>query len=499
MSISNGLKLIMHNPLRKMFQITRQAGAAWLLIMILLFSSSCGTIDISQPTPTPIADLTIDPIFREFYSHLGGEQVLGAPISAVLTEGAARIQFVQKAKMVFDPSRSIRQRFTLAPLGVEMGVNEPAVLPPEQPGFRYNGGHVIGPEFLPLYEKLGPYMSGKPLTEVRYNPIRRRHEQFFESVGFYRLEGSDQVHLLNYGVWACESELCPNNPGSGSSDADIDQFKPIDPTFVQFVNQMGADFTGFAISQPYVNSDGNWEQIFENVVLQANSPNDPTSVTIRPLTERLNIPPDPPREKSSEPDWQFYGQDGERGYDIPDYFWQFLKTHGGLELSGPPVTHLSPLDGAVLHQCFENLCLMYDQQAPPPGRVRPEPIGYSYKTLYHRPEPAAVQGQPRSDLQVSVWERFPYVSPGHEQEVGISVMRNNLPLAGVQPTLVLTLLDGNEMAVPMPVTDDGGHSSLRLAPIQGPSGSLVQYEICLPLPVEQETCKEDSFVLWNTP
>jgi hypothetical protein len=78
-------------------------------------------------------------------------------------------------------------------------------------------------------------------------------------------------------------------------------------------------------------------------------------------------------------------------------------------------------------------------------------------------------------------------------------MQNELPVAGVQPTLVLTLLDGKEMAVPMSVTDASGRSGLRLAPIQGPNGSLIPYKICLPLPAEQETCKEDSFVLWNTP
>jgi hypothetical protein len=54
----------------------------------------------------------------------------------------------------------IRQRFTLAPLGVEMGVIEPPVKPPEQAGFAYDGGHVIAPEFLPLYEKLGAYIVG---------------------------------------------------------------------------------------------------------------------------------------------------------------------------------------------------------------------------------------------------------------------------------------------------------------------------------------------------
>lgn len=478
-------------------RITRRTNAYWLLVLALLLGTSCAAPGPGRPTATPIGNLTIDPVFREFYRHLGGEEVLGAPISAVMTEGAASIQLVQKAKMVFDPSRSIRQRFTLAPLGIEMGVKEPPVLPPEQPGFKYDGGHIIGPDYLPLYEKLGTYVVGKPLTEMRYNPVRRRHEQFFESVGFYRLEGSNQVRLLDYGVWACNNQC--NLASLDSQDATIDQITRIDPTFVQFVNQWGADFTGFAISEPYVNDDGNWEQIFENMVLQANSPNDPSSVNLRPLYRKLNIASDSPKAKSDREDYQFYALDGERGYEIPSYFWKYLEAHGELGLSGPPITHLSPFNGTVLHQCFENLCLMYDQQAPPPRQVQPQPIGRGYKTLYYQAGQAADQARKVADLQISVWERYPYVSPGQEQEVGVSVVRNNLPIAGVQPTLILTMLDGHEMAVPMPVTDSSGHASLRLAPIQGPSGSLIQYEICLPLPPEQESCKEDSFVLWGAP
>ena len=213
--------------------------------------------------------------------------MLGLPISVATDEGTARIQFVQKAKMVFDPSRSIRQRFTLAPLGVEMGVNEPTVPPPDQPNYKYDGGHVIGPEFQRFYERLGGYVVGKPLTEVRYDPIHRRYEQFFESVGFYRLEGSEKVQLLDYGAWACENHCLQDLAAIGSPDASIDVISRIDPTFVQFVDQWGADFTGFAISEPYLNNDGKWEQIFENVVLQADAPNDPVSVDVRSLTRQL--------------------------------------------------------------------------------------------------------------------------------------------------------------------------------------------------------------------
>jgi hypothetical protein len=487
----------MHSQSRKLPQISWQAKTRWLLLFIFLFSTACTATRQAQPTPTLIDRLTIDPVFRELYRHLGGEDVLGPPISPVFNAGTARIQYVQKAKLVFDPSSPIRQRFTLAPLGVEMGVIEPPVKPPEQAGFAYDGGHVIAPEFMPLYEKLGAYIVGKPLTEVRYNPIRRRHEQFFESVGFYRLEGSDQVHLLDYGIWACNDNCRQYVTATESPDATMDLVARIDPAFVQFVNQWGADFTGFAISEPYVNKNGEWEQIFENVVLEADSPDDPGSVRLRSLTQLVNISPDPPREASQKPDQRFIDAEGSRGYEVPDDFWDYLEAHGGLEMSGAPTTHLAPLHGSVLHQCFANLCLMHDQQAPPPGRVRPEPIGHVYKTLYYQPDHAANRLQ--TELDIRIWVRYPSVTPGQEQDVGVSVRQDDLPLSGVQPTLILTLLDGSEKALAMEPTDASGRSSQRLAPIEGPPGSLILYKICLPLPEEQESCKEDSFVVWYTP
>ena len=375
-----------------------------------------------------------------------------------------------------------------------MGAIEPPVRPPEQVGFTYDGGHVIAPEFLPFYEQLGAYIVGKPLTEVRYNPIRRRHEQYFESVGFYRLEGSDQVRLLDYGVWACGENCRQYITAPDSPDASIDKISRIDPAFDQFVRRWGADFTGFAISEPYVNKNGNWEQIFENVVLEADLPQAPGSVRLRSLVPLLNISPDPPREDSQQPNHHFSPQHGTRGYEIPDDLWKYIEAHGGLEMSGAPSTHIAPLNGSVLHQCYEFLCLMFDPQAPPASRVRPEPKGHVFKTLYYRPNHTS--NRPQSELELQIWERYPMVAPGQEQELAVSVMQGDQPLAGVQPTLILTLIDGSEQALPMDLTDASGRSSLRLAPIDAPNGSLIPYKICVPLPDDQETCKEDNFVLW---
>jgi hypothetical protein len=231
--------------------------------------------------------------------------------------------------------------------------------------------------------------------------------------------------------------------------------------------------------------------------LEADSPEAPDSARLRPLGELLNIASDPPGEDSQDPDQHFFATQGLRGYEIRTGFWDYLEAHGGIELSGPPITHLAPLDGSVLHQCFAYFCLMYDQQVPPPSQVRPQPIGHFYKTLYYQPNFSANRLQ--SELDIRIRELYPYLTPGQEQEVMVSVFQEGHPLSGVQPTLILTMLDGSEKALAMDMTDASGSSSLRLAPIEGLKASMIAYKICLPLPEGQETCKEDNFVLWYSP
>ena len=81
------------------------------------------------------------------------------------------------------------------------------------------------------------------------------------------------------------------------------------------------------------------------------------------------------------------------------------------------------------------------------------------KTLYLNAGQTTTQSGAVSEFQINVWDRYPYISQDQQQEVGVSLMHNNLPVKGIQPTLVLTLVDGKEMAVPMPETDADGRSS----------------------------------------
>jgi hypothetical protein len=449
---------------------------------------------------TPEAWYGVDPIFQRYYQFLGKERVMGVAISPAYQEGTKKVQYLENGKMVFDEAAPTKSLFTLAPLGRHFGLIEPSLPPPPiAENSVYVNGHYIAPEFQPLYQQLLPENVGKPLTEIRYNPIYRRYEQFFENLGFYHLEGSDEVRLLAYGVWACGTDCRVDHI---VKDARIDLHPQIDPTFTQFISQMGTDFTGFALAQARFNREGKWEQVFEKVVLTANSPNNAGGIELRKLPRDTNVIPDPPRANRHTPNGYFYEipsastSRSNKGYEIPDYFWAYITRHGGLAITGIPITHLSSLTPTVLRQCFENLCLMYDPQLPSQARVSPEPLGYTYKLLYYS-EPTRTATPVLAPPTLHVWERYPVASTNLQQELGVSVLRLNQPVAGVIPFVKLTLPNGEQKTLAMPATDANGISTLTLPPIQAINGTLILYQVCLPS-FGDRSCAGDSYVIWNT-
>lgn len=381
------------------------------LTVALLLVSCLGWACAKPPTPNPALEFAgqfqVDPVFRAYYDYHGGEERLGKAISPPRKEGSATVQFLETGKMVFDPNAPANRKFRMAPLGQELAVREPDTPPPTNPELHYLNGHTISPDFYPLYEKLGADMVGLPLTEEKFNLIRKRHEQYFENLGFYRIEGTTEVHLLAYGTRAC-GEKC--STGASLSQATIDIQSYIDPVFQGFVNQYGADLTGFALTDAYTSSDGKWEQILENVVLVADSRINPQSVSLRPLSEKVHIMVEEPRIQSGDPQMNFYPVQGNKGYEIPLYFWNYIQKHGGVQVTGLPITHYALLLGQVYHQCFTYLCLTYDQSASEQARVRPEPLGYAYRVLYYKaPEEAnaTATGAPATEPG-----QQPYLAPG---------------------------------------------------------------------------------------
>ena len=511
------------------------------IIVALLLLSCLGWACTKAPTSNTALEFAgqfqVDPVFRYYYNYHGGEETLGVAISPPRKEGSATVQFLETGKMVFDPNAPANNRFRMAPLGLEMAVREPDTAPPSNPELHYLNGHTIAPDFYPLYEKMGADMVGQPLTEVKLNLIRKRHEQFFENLGFYRIEGTTEVHLLAYGTWVCRDKCAEGAP---LDQATIDILSYIDPVFQGFVNQVGADLTGFALTDAYTSPDGKWEQILENAVLVADSRINPQSVSLRPLSEKVNIIVEEPRPTSNNSQMYFYPVDGDKGYEIPLDFWDFIQKHGGVQVVGLPITRYALLVGQIYHQCFTNLCLTYDPSAGVQARVRPEPLGYAYRVLFYKgPEfangpteqqvsatyplpgmaptevipsalggetpvkptpmsfPTAIApggppltteigtGQPPAvskslrEIDLQVWERYLVVGQKQGQEISIWVVENDRSMIGVQAEVTVKMPDGSEQNYAMPLTNESGQASLLLQPIEAPNGTIVPFKACI--------------------
>jgi hypothetical protein len=476
----------------------KKIGLALLVILFWLFGAGCDYEQAPGPV-TEVPSFEVDQVFREFYAHLGGKATLGEPISDVMVEGDLIVQFLETGKMVLDRNAPAYKRFHFAPLASDLGVEEPALPPPPQPSPYYVEGHYVSPDFWPLYESLGGIaFVGPPVTEVKYQPAYRRYEQYFAGLGFYRLEGSAEVHLLAYGVWACGGRCArPVVRNAGP----IEIVPSLDPTFVPFVRKLGTDFTGFAISEAYLSQDGMWKQVFENVVLVANGPNIPSTVRLAMLSKELKILTEPLRASSGAADVYFYAVDGNLGYDVPWHFWDYIQNHGGVDIFGPPITHYAAfIKPQSHHQCFVNLCLM--DEVTGDGRVstRPEPLGYAYKQLQYEKE-LVKAGRASFEWAVTmrVWELYPVISSNLEQVIGVSVSNNEAPLTNVSPKLTLTLMDGTKRELTMPATDLNGQSTMRLGSIPAENGTLIPYTVCISRFETEKFCVSDTYLIWNNP
>lgn len=463
-----------------------------ILLLVAAFLAACGS---EEPSRSKQGGLySVDPLFREFYSFLGGEEVLGGAISTLKEIDSTRIQYTNAGLMVFDTQAQANQLFHLAPLGYELGVSEPAVPEPPPGTGVYIEGHIIHPDFVPLYARLGgTRFIGKPLTEVHYNPEKRRYEQYFENLGFYRLEGEapGTAHLLSYGAWACHQD-CRSDPPSLSI---VESQPQVEFPFSAAVETLGSDFTGFPISPAYLSADGKVEQIFENVVLIVDF-REPAVVFIRGILRTLGVLPDPPSPPAAIPGTAFYALQPDRGYNIPLPILEYINNHGGLAVSGPPISEAESQSGQVMRQCFENLCVDYE----PGVSVRPVQMGYNYKRMFfNATSPGSPAPGQNVDLQLQVWEKYPMIASSQQQEIGVAVLQNRMPVAKIEPVLLLTLPDGTQQRFTFPFTGDDGKALLRLPPLEATNGTLIPYEVCATRQVNRNFCVRDSYLIWNNP
>jgi len=440
----------------------------------------------------------IVPLFREVYGYLGGADGMGCGVSDLIIDGALQMQYTQAGLMVYDPNAPEGLRFSLAPLGKDLGVNEPPVSEPADPKLRYVGGHIIHPEFVAKYDEMGNgRFPGQPLTEIRFNPEKKRYEQFFENLGFYRLEGEPvgNVHLLAYGAWKCNRH-CRDRRAENDL---VQQIIPVDPRFVAWTQAQGRFFTGFALTQAYTTPDGMIEQVFENVVLGFDPVNN--RVFLPPLAQRLGILPDSARRPSGDETMFFYALQDGWGLEVPQILKDYIELRGGWELSGPPLTAYTPSRGSGWRQCFTNFCLIYDAKAVESVQIRLEPLGYSYRSMFSPKQGSLVQPSVIRQLSIQVWEQSETVAEDREQAFWVGIFEGETPVANAQPVLTIAFPDGSQQAYPLPPTGEDGQTRLVLPPLKSShgvyNGAIIPYQVCVGSGGGGSICAQNQFTVWK--
>jgi len=135
--------------------VTRSKPRLFVLTMVLiLFLSACKIPDsLASTVGNSEGTYRVDPLFEDYYSRLGGIDVLGPAITPLFWQEHLRLQYTETGLMAFDPLAV--PNYYLEPLGIDLGYSDPFVENIGQPGNRYVAGHFVHDEFLPLYDLLG--------------------------------------------------------------------------------------------------------------------------------------------------------------------------------------------------------------------------------------------------------------------------------------------------------------------------------------------------------
>ncbi len=470
-----------------------------LLLTATLILSACGSVG-NQAQANKTYDVA--PRFREFYSTLGGEDVLGPAISETISIQSYDCQFTVSALMCLNPMVSDASRFSLYPLGASMNVKEDPAQTAAQGGSQVIDGYTIDDGFLALYNKLsGDRFAGHPLTQVHINYQQKRYEQFFENVGFYRKfgEADSAAHLLAYGAFGC-TDACSYTPSVDAIILNANKAQSDQPMLNGLAKMGDTSVLGAPLTEPYIASDGNEEQVYANAVVYA-PVNDLNNVRLRALSKMLNIPQaEPGKQKyGTAENMVFYRIKGSLGLHVPIPFDKFIAAHGGLDLSGNPIDEVFQYDGAIYRQCFENYCLDYDASS---GHVSMSPLGQLYAQQLGGesiPVPQKVAITPDT-VTLQVAEQYKELSAQEQQKVDILVTQrdNQQPIGNVDSVITVNLPDGSTYSTDLPKTGMDGRASVVLPAMKEvANGTILVYQVCLKGDSDQAICVSDSFLIWG--
>lgn len=480
----------------------------WIVLSFILgwLAAACG---VQGESPSTISDSThaIDPEFAPLVQRLG--EYAGEAICDPFSDEGIRYQYTTNVLLVHDPAAPLQTQYRLDPLADYWSIAEPPVADPQDSAQIYVNGHIVWEEAQALYIKLGADLMGKPLTEVRYNPNHHRYEQYFEKMGVYRRENDPYgtIAILPYGTWTCAEQCEPETPDYSSParfpEAPQDeQLRQGEAAFAERVRQMGMQFTGQPLSPAYFAADGKIEKVYENLILFWD-PGNAGTVELRNLPLAVGIHPSPLVPAISG--MHFYQVNGELGYNLSQDFMVYISRHGTLARFGPPITEMHAGPNDITRQCFEKVCLLYDQSAPKALVIRPEALGYQYLSSVYVPqngyllqEPVSPSEiSPLSQLHLTIWQEADIVPQGEFQTIGAGVYDGQQPMIGAEMVVTLTLPDGSQRSYPMPPTGENGQSQVVVEPIAAEKGTLIPYQVCIVNLPESQFCASHEYIIWD--
>ena len=461
--------------------------------------------------------ISVDPVFLELYEYLGGEDILGKPITNLYREGNLSYQYTENALMQQNPDPAVSLRFSLYPIAKELNIyHEPPVDYYPQADDLIIDGYAIHPAFVELYKTLmGEQFVGKPRTGPITNYENNHLEQYFENVAFY-LKLDDPLlesKLLPYGTILCD-ELCQSIYNSQEDPA-----ANLPDPFSNAVRDLGEAFLGQVLSAPYTLSDGSTELVFENMVLFSES--NSSKYELRPIVGLLGYSAQQPIAEIENQFLVFIEIGNNKGHNVPLFIYEYIQDHGGIDISGLPITEFTPLGDNISQQCFTNLCIEFHQDAPEPLQIIPSMLGRKYQLLVFGDDqmlpstsqnndlstsslpsisPAEQLPEPLSGIDTAMIitsEAYPLISSEDSQTIYISLYDESVPIENAIPYIEIFFPDDTSLVYLLKPTDVEGQTQIQIPPISGANGGLIEYRVCLNLEDQEPYCVLENFLIWN--
>ncbi len=475
------------------------------------------------------------PLAEVFSTNLNPNiiRICGAVISNTFDYEGVTYQYMFNCALSYDPRRLKPVR--LEPVAATFRVDIVAPTVELMPGENMVNGYIIWSEvetFLTenRLQNFDPLqLLGSPKTPQVYNQEKKRYEQYFSNMGFYRYENDPpgMLHLIPYGVMRCASECTFDASQVQEGDnavPSLGQFgKPTGekvvgntdpPIFRQAVDRMKKGMPGKELGSAEKLKDGTYVKPYTNLWLCV-FPSDPKKVIPCALAAWANITKAPPVKESHAPNTVFWATKPGYGYNIPEIVSDFVTLNGTREFSGDPYFEPLSLPGTDdAWMCFQSYCVVYDRITLDPTTVRFYPLGIYYYDMFKKQkvQPVATQvtkqpiateqpsqlipGQP---IRTEVWDRFPFLQPTQQQVIGIVLHQGDQVMQGVSLRLVVTLPGEIKQTWEMKPTDGNGRSIFAMPLLQAPNGSRIIYEVCTYGLKPNDFCDQDSFTIQISP